>query len=142
MRIKIARLTMPVLRNTSKKSPQRSRRRRSVRKARHRSSVNRKVLTVVFFVAVAAIVTLHNMRRNISRDDTCECNAAELHAAVESGSAAAARVSLTRPGSMERENAILSIRARESEIRRAGFPSAADSFAAAAERRLRADKVF
>ena len=38
--------------------------------------------------------------------------------------------------------AIMAIRARETEIRSAGFPSAADAFAAAAEQRLTSDGVL
>lgn len=71
-----------------------------------------------------------------------ECNPAELRAASLSGDSIASRVRSLAPGSMQREDAILAIRARETELRTAGFPSAADSFAAAAERRLKADKVI
>ncbi len=60
----------------------------------------------------------------------------ELAAAKEAGSKAA-EVALAFPkGSMEREGAIIAIRARETALRDAGFLSCADSFAVAAERVL------
>ncbi|MCM1067345.1 MAG: hypothetical protein NC418_07225 [Muribaculaceae bacterium] len=112
-----------------------------MRKARHRSSLNRKLLTLLWFAAAALIVWIHLNRPGLAAS-TVECNAAELHAATLSGEAAAAAVIDFPAGSMQREDAILAIRARESELRTAGFPTAADSFAAAAERRLKADKVI
>lgn len=134
---------MPILRNTAQKSPQRSRRRRSVRKTRRSSSLNRRILGAVWLVAAAAIGVLiwHGPAHVMAPQS--ECNALELHTAAESGRDAAAAVALTtRAGSMEREKAILDIRAREYRIRTAGFPTAADSFAAAAAARLKADRVI
>lgn len=68
--------------------------------------------------------------------DTADSTPEEVALASESGRKAGLAVALTRQGTMERENAILEIRALESEIRAAGFPTAADSFAAAARRAM------
>lgn len=72
----------------------------------------------------------------------CDTNTAGLRAAAEAGEQAAAAVALTADGSMARENAVIAIRARETAIRDAGFPTAADTFVASAHRRLLADGVL
>lgn len=96
----------------------------------------------MFAVAAVAIYAIFVHRAELVSSPASECNPAELAAASAAGTEAASGVALTRPGSMERQNAILAIRARETEIRHAGFPTAADSFAAAAERRLKADRII
>lgn len=104
--------------------------------------MNRRVLTAIFVVALCAVYGLLSYERHSAAQAVPECNPAELAAARRSGDAAAAAVAVTRPGSMERQYAIMAIRARETEIRSAGFPSAADAFAAAAEQRLTSDGVL
>lgn len=60
----------------------------------------------------------------------------DIDAARAAGVAAAQYAATLEQGSMEQENAVLRIRARESELRRQGFEAEADTFAAAAERVL------
>lgn len=69
-------------------------------------------------------------------DGAPDANEAELRAAAEAGRRAAAEALEFPEGSMQREGAIIRIRARETELRDAGFPSCADSFAVAAGRVL------
>lgn len=80
-------------------------------------------LTVLFAAAFAAC-----------RSDDAKSTAAELSLAVEAGARAATEAMALPAGSYERENAILSIRAKETELRMAGFEECADSFAEAAGR--------
>lgn len=61
----------------------------------------------------------------------------EVALARKSGRDAGLAVGRLREESMEREKAILEIRARETEIRTAGFTVAADTFAAAAAEAMR-----
>lgn len=61
----------------------------------------------------------------------------EIALARRSGREAGLAVGRYREGSMDREGAILEIRARETEIRTAGFTIAADTFAAAAAAAMR-----
>ncbi len=68
-----------------------------------------------------------------SRDGHHDVNA---EAAAEAGRKAAEKVLAYPEGSAEREGAIIGLRAKETEIRQAGFSEAADSFAAAAEQVL------
>ncbi len=63
-------------------------------------------------------------------------NRHDVNAAAAAGRKAAEKVIAYPEGSAEREGAIIGLRAKETEIRQAGFPEAADSFAAAAERVL------
>lgn len=65
-----------------------------------------------------------------------DANEAELRVATAAGRDAAEKALEFPEGTMEREGAIIRIRARETAIRDAGFPSCADSFAVAAERVL------
>ena len=107
------------------------------------SSVNRRVLSLIWLAAACAMALMFVCMPKPGEFAASECNPTELHLAAESGRKAAAAVSATtEPGSMARENAILNIRARETKLRRAGFPTAADSFAVAAERQLKRDKVI
>lgn len=69
-------------------------------------------------------------------DGAPDANEAELRAASAAGREAAEKALEFPEGSMQREGAIIRIRARETAIRDAGFPSCADSFAVAAERVL------
>ncbi|MCH5220844.1 MAG: hypothetical protein J1F05_00725 [Muribaculaceae bacterium] len=132
---------MPIPRNSAKKSPQRTRRRRSVRKVSHRSAIAH--WRVWFAIAVIAVVILSFVLiRSVSANDVRQCNEAEMAAAAESGKTAGEKVLETAPGSMQREEAIFEIRARETEIRAAGFPTAADAFAAAAEEVMRKGGVI
>ncbi len=68
----------------------------------------------------------------LSTDDARDCTDEEIALAAEAGRKAAQTVSALPEGSMQREGAILHLRARETDIRRAGYPSAADAFARAA----------
>lgn len=68
-----------------------------------------------------------------SRDNRHDVDA---EAAADAGRKAAEKVIAYPEGSAEREGAIIGLRAKETEIRQAGFPESADSFAAAAERVL------
>lgn len=61
----------------------------------------------------------------------------EIAAAVVAGTEAGDAVAATQPNSMERERAVLAIRARESQLRNAGFPTAAESYAGAAEKAMK-----
>lgn len=54
--------------------------------------------------------------------------------AAKAGAEAAQHAVALPAGSYERDDAILAIRAKETELRMAGFEECADSFAAAAER--------
>ncbi len=112
-----------------------------MRKARRRASVNRRLLGIVLFAAVAAIALVRTLVPEHGAD-ICDSNPAEVRAAAAAGEREGARVVHYPAGSMARENAILEIRARESEIRSAGFGAAADAFAGAAESRMRADGVL
>lgn len=66
--------------------------------------------------------------------DDAKSTAAELDMAAKAGVEAAQQAMALPPGSYERDDAILAIRAKETELRMAGFEECADSFAAAAER--------
>ena len=68
-----------------------------------------------------------------SRDRLHDVN---VEAAADAGRMAAEKVLAYPEGSTEREGAIIGLRAKETEIRQAGFSEAADSFAAAAGRVL------
>lgn len=57
---------------------------------------------------------------------------ANVEAAADAGRKAAEKVLVFPEGSAEREGAIIGLRAKETEIRQAGFSEAADSFATAA----------
>lgn len=64
------------------------------------------------------------------------CTAADLAEAVAAGERDATQAADAAPGSMERQNLILAIRARQQRIADAGFTVAADSYGVAAERTL------
>ncbi|MDE6157433.1 MAG: hypothetical protein K2F78_04725 [Muribaculaceae bacterium] len=100
------------------------------------------MLAGILVLAAAAIYALLALDAPHKSAPASECNPAELAAASQRGEQLAAKIAFTAAGSMERQRAIMSIRAMETEIRRAGFPTAADSFAAAAERRLIADLII
>lgn len=132
---------MPILRNTTKKSSQRPRRRRGLRQARHRAAVRRRLFKCLLFLAAVGLTVWFFCRQN-SRRVPSDTNAAGLQAATRAGEEAASAVSAMPLGSMARENAVLDIRARETAIREAGFPTAADTFAASAHRRLVSDGIL
>lgn len=68
----------------------------------------------------------------------------ELHdpvpEAVAAGREDARKVFETAPGSMERQNALLYIKSRETDIRRAGYPHAAADYLHAAQQELQSLK--
>ncbi|MDE7376525.1 MAG: hypothetical protein K2N16_06730 [Muribaculaceae bacterium] len=59
-----------------------------------------------------------------------------VRAAIEHGRADAGKAIKAQPGSQEREQAILRIRANQQKINEAGDSAAADAYARAAEERL------
>ena len=69
-------------------------------------------------------------------DSTPDANDAELEAAAEAGRNMGERAAALPENSMEQQSAILEIRARESAIRNAGYPSCADTFAVEAAKTL------
>lgn len=66
----------------------------------------------------------------------------DIEAAIMAGTDAGNAVVAAKSNSMERERAIFDIRARESQLRNAGFPSAADAYADAAEKVMKEAGVF
>lgn len=100
---------------------------------------NRRILGAFFAACCVAIAAMLIWRPEPMPHPTPECSAEELALASAAGHAAATFVAdSTVAGTMQRDNAILSIRSRETRIRRSGYPTAADSFATAAEATLRA----
>lgn len=69
-------------------------------------------------------------------DSQSGASQADLEYAAEAGRRAAEHALQLPEGSMEREDAILNIRSQETLLRRHGFESCADTFAASAERIL------
>ncbi len=69
-------------------------------------------------------------------DATPDANDAELEAAAAAGRALGERAAALPENSMEQQNAVLDIRARETAIRDAGYPSCADTFAIEASKKL------
>lgn len=69
-------------------------------------------------------------------DATPDATPAELDAAAQAGCRMADSAKSFNAESKERIGAIMAIRARETELRRAGFSSCADTFAASATARL------
>ena len=68
-----------------------------------------------------------------SAEEARDSSDADIAAASARGREDALQAASMPAGSMQREGAILEIRARETSIRDAGFPTAADSYAAAAD---------
>lgn len=62
--------------------------------------------------------------------------------AIEAGRADAVKVLKTAPQSMERDNALLFIRSRESELRSAGYGHAADDYINAANEYLNTHNIL
>ncbi|MDE5629293.1 MAG: hypothetical protein K2I69_07010 [Muribaculaceae bacterium] len=65
-----------------------------------------------------------------------EANDAELEEAAATGRSMALDALKHPAGSMKREDAVLAIRAKETELRFAGFNACADTFAASAQKIL------
>jgi len=65
-------------------------------------------------------------------DNADKATLEELALAADTGCRAAERAIALPVGSMARENAIFAIRAKETELRMAGFDACADTFAAVA----------
>lgn len=61
--------------------------------------------------------------------------------AIEAGRADAMKVLDTAPGSMERDNALLYIKSRESRLRRAGYSHAADDYINSAKEYLKTHNI-
>jgi len=66
----------------------------------------------------------------------------DIEAAIIAGTDAGNAVVEAKANSMERERAVFDIRARESQLRKAGFPSAADAYADAAEKGMKEAGLF
>ena len=88
-------------------------------------------LAVVAAIAVAAALVVGV----VGHDERTEVDPG-MKAAAQAGRDAAAAVAHTPAASMDRESAILEIRARETDLRRSGFDAEADTFAAEAGKAL------
>lgn len=106
-----------------------------MREARRRAALRRRNAVIGIIAAImligAALFLLP--AEGHEADSTSE----EIAAAEAAGTEAGHAVASTPPNSMERERAVLEIRARESQLRNAGFPSAANSYAGAAEKAMK-----
>lgn len=69
-------------------------------------------------------------------DATPDANDAELEAAAAAGRDMGENAASLPENSMAQQNAVLAIRARETAIRDAGYPSCADTFAIEAAKKL------
>lgn len=103
-----------------------------MREARRRAAVRRRnfiggliATVVVFFVIFSLVPSSGGIPA--STDD-------EITVAAAAGTEAGNAVVALKSNSMARERAVLAIRARESQLRNAGFTSAADAYADAAEK--------
>ena len=132
---------MPVLRNNTKKSSQRTRRRRSVRKPRHRSSVGSRIRLLLGVFAIAAAVIFVMLRRKNAEMNIPDSSPEEITYAIEQGNRAAQKF-VDATNGYDKENEILAIRARETELREAGFNTAADSFVTTVDKFLRKEGVI
>lgn len=84
-------------------------------------------MRLIFAILCAALlVGCADNERHASKED--------IEVAKDAARREAAKVLEAADGSMEQERLILSVRALESNIRRAGFEECADSFAAEAQR--------
>ena len=70
------------------------------------------------------------------KDVTPDANDAELEAAAEAGRQMGTEAASLPDGTMDKQRAILEIRAKETAIRDAGYPSCADTFAIEAAKKL------
>lgn len=85
-----------------------------------------RLTTFIFIAVVMASCTA----------DSSDANPAELEAAARAGREAGAFAASLPPNTMAQQEAILDIRAKETKIREAGFPSCADTFAVEAAKML------
>lgn len=85
---------------------------------------------------LSIVVILGVLAASCSIDGVKHESEADINAAREAAKTEATKILGLPEGTMEQENAILAIRARESAIRRAGFNECADTFAAEAQRIL------
>lgn len=82
------------------------------------------------------IITLAILAAACSSGQAPDSNPDEIAFAIDAGKRMGQQADSLEEGSMEHIKAILTIRARETEMRQAGFTVAADSFAAAAAREM------
>ncbi len=83
-----------------------------------------------------AIIILAAMATASCGDATPDANDTELEVAAAAGRAIGEHAAALPENSMEQQNAVLDIRARETAIRDAGYPSCADTFAIEAAKKL------
>lgn len=102
----------------------------------------RRTMALTILAAIVMAIVFICRHPEAPLPDTSDSTPEEIALAKQSGRQAGLAVALLREGSMDREGAILDIRARESAIRSAGFTLAADSFAAAAAEAMREKGVF
>ncbi len=113
--------------------------RRPARKGRRRIHKGRvaMVLTVLALIIISVMTVLS--RCSDDAGDVFRKGGnfrAPIPLAVEAGRSDAMKVVSTTPGSMERDNALLFIKAREHRLRKAGYGHAADDYINAAGRLL------
>lgn len=103
-----------------------------MRKSRHGSALKANLLRLLLYVALGAVLLWFFMPSSEPQSDS---SPEEIAAAMAEAQADVDKA-MALPDDFSREGAILDIRHRESRLRKAGFSVAADSFAAAAKRRL------
>ena len=113
---------------------------RGKKKNRRKYIIRRTVAVIILLALLAAGLAM--LVRVAEPETVPECTPFEIEAAAEKGREAGESVATTAAGTMAREAAILEVRNRERAIREAGFPSAADAFAAAAEDAMRKNGVL
>lgn len=112
-----------------------------MRKPRHRSSVGRRIRLLLGVFAIAAAVIFVMLRRKNAEMNIPDSSPEEITYAIEQGNRAAQKV-VDATNGYDKENEILAIRARETELREAGFNTAADSFVTTVDKFLRKEGVI
>ncbi len=98
-----------------------------------------KKLVLIVIIILGVVFLWRNCAEERAEDG---CSPADIRQAIEAGQRDAMLVIESDSTGMERQNLILAIRARQHAIERAGFTVAADSYAVAAERVLRANGII
>lgn len=98
-----------------------------------------KKFVLIIILLLGAIFLWRNCAEERAEDG---CTPADIAEAIQAGERDAMLVVNSDSAGMERQNLILAIRARQHAIERAGFTVAADSYAVAAERILRVNRVI
>lgn len=102
----------------------------------------RRTAALSILAAIVMLIVFICRRPEATVPEASDSTPEEIALAKQCGRDAGLAVALLKEGSMDREGAILDIRARESAIRSAGFSVAADSFAAAAAAAMREKGVI